>query len=173
MSFTERFARPSPPIEVDGWTIKPYQVTVTDQPIAPGIVAAAFDFLPKLLPTSLAHPSLAHEQEGSPRFAFAVLHQGADALWLNLYTWVYQSILHCRTASSPLGDVSFGELAEPLIGCVWELPALVHERSAWVRHVMSPDRPDLAGYRNAGQCSAVQGGVKARAGRAGKVRAVP
>jgi hypothetical protein len=144
MSFTERFARSSPPIEVDGWTIKPYQVAVTGTPIAAGVVDGAFAFLPKLLPTSLTHPAL--NQAGSPRFAFAVLHQGTDALWLNLYTWVYDMILHCRAASSPLGEVAFGELDEPLIGCVWELPALVHERSAWVRHVLSPDRPDLDAY---------------------------
>jgi hypothetical protein len=146
MSFTERFCRPGPLIEVDGWTIKPYQVAVTSTPIAPAIVAAAWEFLPKLLPSSLTHPAVAHEQADSPRFAFAVLHQGTDALWLNLYTWVYQMILHCRAASSPSAEVAFGELSEPLIGCVWELPALVHERSAWVRHVLEPGNPDLDGY---------------------------
>jgi hypothetical protein len=146
MSFTERFSRPSAPIELDGWTVKPYEVGVTSRPIGREIVAAAIGFLPRLLPVRLAHPSLAHEQAESPRSAFAVLHQGADALWLNLYSWVYQSILHCRAAWSPLAAVSFAELDEPLIGCVWELPALVHERSAWVRHVLSPARPDLPGY---------------------------
>jgi hypothetical protein len=146
MSFTERHSRPSPPIEADGWTIKPYHVTIGHEPIAAEVVAAAEAFLPKLLPASLAHPSLVDEQTESPRYAFAVLHQGADAVWLILYTWVYQAILHVRGASSPLGDADFGELTEPLIGCVWELPALVHERSAWVRHVMSPAAPDLPAY---------------------------
>jgi hypothetical protein len=159
MSFTERFARPGPPIEVDGWTVKPYQVAVTAEPIASGVVAAAWEFLPKLLPASLTHPAVAHEQAGSPRFAFAVLHQGTDALWLNLYTWVYQMILHCRAASSPSGDVAFAELGEPLIGCVWELPVLVHERSAWVRHILTPDRPDLDGYLADGLPEGLVGGA--------------
>lgn len=146
MSFTERYSRPSPATVVNGWTIKPYQVTIGQEPIAAPTVAAADEFLPKLLPDSLTHPALVHEQADSPRYAFVVLHQGADALWLNLYTWVYQAILHVRAASSPLDAVAFSELTEPLIGCVWELPALVHERSAWVRHVMTPDRPDLDAY---------------------------
>ncbi|MET0134155.1 MAG: hypothetical protein ABW215_11245 [Kibdelosporangium sp.] len=146
MSFTERLMRPLAPIEADGWTIKPYQLTITDEPIAPGVVGAAAGYLPKLLPASLAHPALVEDQATSPRYAFAVLHQGTDALWLNLYTWVYGMILHCRSASSPLGGESFGELTEPLIGCVWELQALVHEQAAWVRHILSPDEPDTAAY---------------------------
>ncbi|MCE7010553.1 hypothetical protein LWC34_48290 [Kibdelosporangium philippinense] len=146
MSFTERYSRPLPATLVDGWTIKPYQVAIRQEPIATSTTAAADEFLRKLLPDSLTHPSLVHEQASSPKYAFAVLHQGADALWLNLYVWVYQAILHVRAASSTLDTVEFSELTEPLIGCVWELPALVHERSAWVRHVMTPDSPDLDAY---------------------------
>jgi hypothetical protein len=146
MSFTERQSRPLPAIEANGWTIKPYHVTIGHEPIAPAIAAAAEEFLPKLLPSSLTHPSLVNEQAESPQYAFAVLHQGVDALWLMLYTWVYQSILHVRGASAQLSDPAFSELTEPLVGCVWELPALVHERSAWVRHVISPPSPDLAAY---------------------------
>jgi hypothetical protein len=146
MSFTERHSQPLPAIEADGWTIKPYHVTVGHQPIAPEVTGAAEAYLPKLLPSSLNHPALVQEQADSPRYAFAVLHQGVDAVWLMVYTWVYQAILHVRGASSPLGDADFGEIGEPLIGCVWELPALVHERSAWVRHVLTPETPDLAAY---------------------------
>jgi hypothetical protein len=29
---------------------------------------------------------------------------------------------------------------------VWELAPLEHERSAWVRHVLTPDEPDLDAY---------------------------
>jgi hypothetical protein len=40
----------------------------------------------------------------------------------------------------------FVRLDRSLIGCVWELPPILHERDAWVRHMLAPDRPDLAGY---------------------------
>jgi hypothetical protein len=33
-----------------------------------------------------------------------------------------------------------------LIGCVWELPALVHERSSWVRHGLQPGEPAVDAY---------------------------
>jgi hypothetical protein len=34
----------------------------------------------------------------------------------------------------------------PWIGCVWELPPIAHERDAWVRHMLLPDKPDLDAY---------------------------
>jgi hypothetical protein len=37
-------------------------------------------------------------------------------------------------------------LDRPWIGCVWELPPIHHERNAWVRHILRPDLPNLAGY---------------------------
>jgi len=60
---------------------------------------------------------------------------------------VYGEILHCRAANASLsGGPVFTPLTEPLIGCVWELPALVHERSAWVRHGLQPSSPAVAAY---------------------------
>jgi hypothetical protein len=37
-------------------------------------------------------------------------------------------------------------LDRPWIGCVWELPPIQHERDAWVRHMLLPVEPHLAGY---------------------------
>ena len=55
--------------------------------------------------------------------------------------------MHCRAANADLAaPTTFTPLTEPLIGCVWELPALVHERSAWVRHGLRPETPDVAAY---------------------------
>jgi hypothetical protein len=115
-------------------------VTVTPTPVDDAVVEAAQAFLPKLLPSAAA-------TDKTPRVAFSVLHRGVDALWLNLYAWVYGEILHCRAANAPLaGPPAFTPLTEPLIGCVWELPALVHERSAWVRHGLQPDSPAVDAY---------------------------
>ncbi|RZS34325.1 hypothetical protein EV193_109112 [Herbihabitans rhizosphaerae] len=64
-----------------------------------------------------------------------------------MYTWCYQMVLHCRLAYATLDDpTKFTPLDERLIGCVWELPALAHERSAWVRHVLERDSADVDGY---------------------------
>lgn len=140
MGFSERYLRPAGVVPVGDWRVKQYLVTVTERPVEGAVVAAAEAFLPKLLPTAAA-------SEPGPRVAFSVLHEGADAVWLNLYSWVYGEIVHCRAANAGLGaPTAFTPLTEPLIGCVWELPALVHERSAWVRHGLRPEDPALDAY---------------------------
>lgn len=140
MVFHERFLAHGGVVGVAEWRIKQYRVTVADEPIEQPVVAAAERLLPKLLPASAA-------SDDTPRIAFAVLHKGRDAVWHNLYSWCHGEILHCRAASAPLAEpTAFTELTEPLIGCVWELPALTHERSAWVRHVLRPAEPEVDAY---------------------------
>jgi len=84
-----------------------------------------------------------------------ILHRGAgSAAYLNAYSWVWGNVNECRVAVAgvPFLDCPdedpehFTELTRPWIGCVWELAPLGHERAAWVTHVLSPARPDLAGY---------------------------
>ena len=140
MGFDERHLRPAGVVTVSGWQVKQYRVTVREEPIEEPVLAAAERFLPKLLPDAAA-------RDGTPRAAFSVLHKGMDAIWLNLYSWVQEAIVHCRAANAALATpTTFAELPEPLIGCVWELPALAFERSAWVRHLLQPSRPDLDAY---------------------------
>ncbi|MFI7674055.1 hypothetical protein [Actinophytocola sp. NPDC049390] len=140
MGFSERFLRCGGVVPVGDWRVKQYLVTVTEQPVEAAVVAAAEAYLPKLLPAAAA-------SDATPRVAFSVLHKGADAVWLNLYAWVYGEIVHCRAANAGLdAPTAFTPLTEPLIGCVWELPALAHERSAWVRHGLRPENPDVDAY---------------------------
>ena len=140
MGFSERYLRSGGVLPVGDWQVKHYLVTVTETPLDDAVVEAATSFLPKLLPSSAG-------TDTTPKVAFSVLHKGMDAIWLNLYTWVYGEILHCRAASAAFDTPTvFAPLREPLIGCVWELPALVHERSAWVRHGLQPPEPAVEAY---------------------------
>lgn len=142
MGFAERHLRPGGVLPVGDWQVKQYLVTVTGAPLERAVVAAAEAFLPKLLPASGDSAA-----DATPRVAFSVLHKGVDAIWLNLYAWVYGEILHCRVASAAFdAPTVFTPLREPLIGCVWELPAVVHERSAWVRHGLRPPEPAVEAY---------------------------
>ncbi|WP_327291657.1 hypothetical protein [Streptomyces sp. NBC_01198] len=145
MAFRERFLTVPPPIEVAGRHVKRYHVTADPAGIAPDVEKAAYAMLPGLLPAD----------DGTPGAAFAVLHRGADdGAYLNAYTWAWDNALHfaAAVAGQPfLGcpdqdPTHFVRLEGRLIGCVWELPPILHERDAWVRHVLAPDRPDLAGY---------------------------
>ncbi|TWP49523.1 hypothetical protein FKR81_23570 [Lentzea tibetensis] len=146
MGFSEKDLRVLDPVVVNGRHVKRYEVTTPGLVIDPSVRDAAFEFLPKLYP-DFADPT--------PPVTVTVLHKGAAGMYLNAYNWVWDNVLHCRTAASgdqPFlgshGDdlTSFTVIAKDLIGCVWELPPLEHERSAWVRHMLAPDEPDLAGY---------------------------
>jgi hypothetical protein len=145
MAFTEKFLRVPGIIDVGGRQVKRYHVTTVDADVDDDIQQAAYDLLPRLLAPT----------DETPPTAFVVLHRGADtAAYLNAYSWVWDNVIECHTAAAgvpflgcPDSDPAhFTELAKPWIGCVWELPPLSHERSAWVRHMLAPDRPDLSAY---------------------------
>ncbi|MEU8175658.1 hypothetical protein AB0C14_22505 [Microbispora hainanensis] len=145
MAFTEKLLFVPPPIEVSGYHVKRYHVTADPAGIAPEVEKAAYAVLPELLP----------EPDGTPPAAFVVLHRGGDdGAYLNTYAWAWDNVLHCgiAVAGQPVlgcpdrDPTHFVRLERPLIGCVWELPPILHERDAWVRHVLAPDRPDLAAY---------------------------
>ena len=147
MAFREKFLTVPAPIEVGGRRVKRYHVTADPAGIAPDVEKAAYAMLPDLLP----------EPDGTPGAAFVVLHRGGDdGAYLNAYTWAWDNALHFSGAAAgqpvlgcpDLDPTHFVRLEPRLIGCVWELPPILHERDAWVRHVLTPDRPDLAGYAN-------------------------
>jgi hypothetical protein len=145
VTFTPRHLLVPPPRFVDGWWVKPYHVNIDDRPIEDELVDAAYEFLPRLLPAP---------DDATPAVAFAVVHRGRKAMYLNAYAWVWDNVLHCRTAAAaeaflgcPDDDPThFVELTRPFIGCIWELPPLEHERAAWVRHVFGTDTADLPAY---------------------------
>lgn len=134
----------APPVEIGGRQVKRYHVSVFETPIEDDVSAAAEAFVPTLLPPA----------DGTPPASFLILHRGLEAAYLLVYSWVWDNVLHCRTASAGstfLGSVDgalcdFYEIERPWIGCVWELSALRHEPAAWVRHMLKPETPDLSGY---------------------------
>ncbi|MEV6751629.1 hypothetical protein [Streptomyces sp. NPDC051214] len=142
MAFQEKLLHSPPPVEVAGRRVKRYHVTADPAGIDPAVEKAAYAILPRLLP----------EPDGTPPATFVVLHRGGDSgAYLNAYSWVWDNVLHCRVAVAgqpALGcpdqdPTHFRLLDRPLIGCVWELPPLLHERDAWVRHMLAPELPRL------------------------------
>ncbi|MFJ7203846.1 hypothetical protein ACIQWR_09980 [Streptomyces sp. NPDC098789] len=145
MTFTEKLLTVPAPIEVGGRRIKRYHVTYDPAGIEPGVERAAYALLPELLP----------EPDGTPPASFVVLHRGGDTgAYLNVYSWAWDNALHFvgAAAGQPVlgcpdtDPTRFVRIGPGLIGCVWELAPLLHERDAWVRHLLAPDRPDLDGY---------------------------
>jgi hypothetical protein len=146
MPFTEKFLRTPGLIEAAGRQVKRYHVSTIDAEIEDSVQQAAYELLPALLP---------EPDDETPAAAFAVLHRGrGGASYLNAYSWVWGNVIEFKTAAAGVpflgcpdeDPANFTRLARPWVGCVWELAPFGHERSAWVRHVLAPDEPDLAGY---------------------------
>jgi len=126
--------------------IKRYHVNNDQSEIESEIEKAAYAIVPSLL---------SEPDSETPPASFVVLHRGGDgAAYVNTYSWVWGNVIHCANAAAgqPVLDcpdsdpTNFVPLDRPWIGCIWELPALGHERSAWVRHVLAPAVPDLDAY---------------------------
>lgn len=146
MTFTEKYVRTPSPITVSGRQLKRYYVNNDESAMDPAVERAALAYLPHLLPEAAA---------GTPAAGFMVLHRGGDgAAYLNAYSWVWDNVIHCVNAAAGQSAVDcpdddpthFVTLTKPWIGCIWELPAVGHERNAWVRHVFAPQTPDLDAY---------------------------
>jgi hypothetical protein len=144
MTFAERFLSTPGRIEVAGRQIKRYHITMTDSELDQAIQDAAYALVPQLLP----------EPDETPPGSFSVLHRSAMGAYLLVYSWIGMDVLnlHAAVAGVPVlgapdeDPTHFAVSTRHWIGCVWELAPLEHERSAWVRHVLQPDAPDLAGY---------------------------
>jgi hypothetical protein len=146
MPFTEKYLRAPGLIEAAGRQVKRYHISSDRSEIEPGVQKAAYEFLPRLLPAA---------DDETPPAAFVILHRaGGPAAYLCAYSWVWGNVIECRTAAAGVPFLgcpdqdpeNFTELTRPWIGCVWELAPFGHERAAWIRHVLAPDQPDLAGY---------------------------
>jgi hypothetical protein len=146
MTFKEKPLSVLPPVEVAGRHVKRYYISALNGlGIEPAIEQAAMDLLPKLLP----------EPDGTPPATFIVVHRGGDgAAYLNAYSWVWDNVLHMRGAAAAQPAVGcpdddpahFMILDNNWIGCVYEMAPLQHERDTWIRYMLDPAEPDLAGY---------------------------
>ncbi|SCL73020.1 hypothetical protein GA0070606_6412 [Micromonospora citrea] len=147
MAFHDKELRVPGPLTVAGRQLKRYHVDQPQRRIAPEVERAAYVVLPRLLPDRAG--------DDTPAAGWVVLHRGADTgAYLLAYSWVWDNVVEIRIAAAgqpaldcPDDDPTrFVELNRPWAGCVWELAVLEHERAAWARHVLAPQRPDLAGW---------------------------
>jgi hypothetical protein len=138
MTFSSRYLTPLPTRELNSWQVKQYLLTVDGTEVAPVVIAGADPMIARLLPGGAPGPEAT---------AFSILHLGADAVWLTVFAWCQEVILQARGARASLAaPTAWTPHAEPLIGCVWELPVVEHERSAWVSHMLIAEPAQWQGY---------------------------
>jgi len=150
MPFADKFVHFQPVFELAGRHIKPYHITrEPDGVLAPAIVDAAY---------AMAENLLTPPDHEMPPASWLVLHEGKKPMYLNVYDWVWGNAVEVRTAAAaepycgcPDDDPThFVVNTRVFAGCVWELALLEHERAAWVRHMLAPERPALEAYLSDG-----------------------
>jgi hypothetical protein len=133
-------------IECSGRWVKRYHISADGGTVADPIQDAAYDFLPRLLPKP---------DDQTPPAGWSVLFKSSDVpAYLIAYSWTWANVVECHAAAAGLPELGcpddnpehFMALDRRWIGCVWELAPLGHERSAWIRHVLACEVPDLTGY---------------------------
>jgi len=124
--------------------VKRYHIARDGKPIEPELEAAAYAMVPDMLAPL----------DGTPPAAFTVLFRTRTGLHLNVYSWYWDNVLYGKFAvgGAPIlgsPDEDPGHLVPlelQLIGCVYELDVVVHERSAWIRHMLMTQAPDMDAY---------------------------
>lgn len=128
--------------EIDGWMVKTYHLLVDDAVIDDVMGKSAVLASESLLPRAQVCPPI------GDRYGFLLLHHTGEILWSLMYTWVDGCLLHLKVASLDLSspDQVHVPLEDPLVGCVWQLPLITHERDSWVHHVVTPTAPRHDAY---------------------------
>ncbi|MGV9245156.1 hypothetical protein [Streptomyces sp. NPDC003710] len=127
------------PDRVRGWTVKRYGISATRPAPPEEVVQAARAAVERTLPDAYGD-ALA--------YGYSVLHEDPDGCYAVVGWWSRNRvILHTRTWLSTWEDPADWQPApNGATACIWEMVAMAHERDAWVRHVVRPEAPDLAGY---------------------------
>jgi hypothetical protein len=146
MPLPDKYLRSFPVFELAGRHVKPYHITRDPVGVLPpDVVEAAYK----------TAEQLASPPDGEmPPASWLLVHEGKTATYLCVYDWVWGNAVEGKGAAAgepylgcPDDDqTNFVAITRPLVGCVWELAVLEHERAAWARHMLAPDQPDLASY---------------------------
>ncbi|MCQ4084254.1 hypothetical protein NGB36_27675 [Streptomyces sp. RB6PN25] len=146
VEYSTRSVRTLRPESLGGWTVKRYAVSsLRDAP-----PSEVLDFARLGVRMSLPEPCA-----DVPAHAFSVVHEDEDGCYVVVGWWSRNRlILHTRTWIAGWDNLTAPvEAPAHATACIWEMAAMAHERDAWVRHVVRPERPDHAAYLS----SSIQG----------------
>jgi len=128
------------PERFGAWTVKRYAVSAL-RPVPPAEVE---EFARRAVALTLPE---AYSVPGALAHAFSVVHEDEDGCYVVVGWWSRNRLIaHTRTWLGEWADLTPAEAPGHATACIWELVAIGHERDAWVRHVVRPDRPDTPAY---------------------------
>ncbi len=133
-------------LKTGDWKIKVY--TISNRPAfeSQDILQNAVQAVPDWLSKYKYHDLPVYD------LGWLTVHEGREGVWVLLSWWtggeMLETVLHFVDYKQP-NQFQSSPYSKNDIICVWELEVVIHERQAWIDHVLnSPDTPDFAGYLN-------------------------
>jgi hypothetical protein len=123
------------------WRLKTYTIAYRRETARPELVEAAKAAAVSVLPT----PAVTPTRYG---VGFLGVHDGRGGTLVFVDWWEDENELHHHVFLALGDDPADLRPATPddMVGCVWDLGVVMHEREAWLRHVFAADAPDLDAY---------------------------
>ena len=129
---------------VTGWSVKVYTITLYESFQSSNALTSVLknlnsDFISQAVQSELT----------IHRHAFVVVHEAREGVWV-LFSWwtggeMLQTIVRFIAYDQPT-VIKPSPYPGSLI-CTWELEVYIHERQAWIEHVLKrPQEPDFMGY---------------------------
>jgi len=133
---------------VEEWSVKLYTITLRERFQSHDTLNA----VRKCLEAEFISPASCSTLP-THRHAFLIAHEAREGVWILFSWWTGGEMLETI--------VRFASYQEPLLicpspysgslVCTWELEVYIHERAAWIRHVLKQSlSPDFINYQNDG-----------------------
>lgn len=123
------------------WSMKAYGIAFAKPLPEEALITSARRLMRERLQTA---PTANTSQVG-----FIGVHAGRTANFIFISWWANENELQQHVYVSPLDHPGAFEYQTPagVVGCVWDLRVLGHERDAWLKHVLrNPRGPSIADY---------------------------
>ena len=131
---------------VRDWWIKVYTITLNSKFESTETCSTVLERLDRFVLEGPGHSGLP-----SHHHAFLIIHEAREGVWILFSWWTGGEMLQTEGYFSSYEAPTKIERSNHVgsLVCVWELAVFIHERSAWIRHILSTaGRPRFESYRS-------------------------
>ncbi len=132
---------------ISGWNIKIYTITLNASFQSSKTLNHVIGNLPDFIELTNKTQLQTHKH------AFIVIHEAREGVWILFSWWTGGEMLETTIRFSSYEDplsINPSPYSGSLV-CTWELEVYIHERQAWIKHVLKKSiSPDFISYQNDG-----------------------
>lgn len=143
--YQPRPIRPLGLFKHDDWTVKSYSISAKQKVVDQSHVNFAITNLSTWLKNSKNYPLPTY------KVATLIVHEGREGIFTLVNWWIDENMLqnHVYFSSYDAPQKFIDYSKKGITACVWELAVIIHERAAWIDHVLKrASNPDVKGYLN-------------------------